>query len=74
MGPTTGCATSPGSSVLLSHFWPPLVLGPSGSKSARRSSTCDMRIRCTWRRTPKRPTLSLAGACNWASVEGHPNR
>ena len=47
---------------------------PSGSRSARRSSTCGTRTRCTWRRTPAQPTLSPADVCNSASAAVRPSR
>ena len=62
------------SSPRRSRCWPPSAPGPSGSRSAPRSSTCATRTRCTWPRTPARPTSSPAAACSWASAAARRSR
>ena len=44
------------------------------SRSAPPSSTCATRTRCTWSRTPGRPTSSPAAGSSWASAAGRRSR
>ena len=52
----------------------PSARGPAASRSAPPSSTCATRTRCTWPRTPARPTSSPAAGSSWASAAARRSR
>ena len=64
-GPISASTISPASSPRRFRCSPRSAPRPAASRSARRSSICATRTRCTWPRTPARPTSSPAGGCSW---------
>jgi hypothetical protein len=48
--------------------------GPAGSRSARQSSICAMRTRCTWLRMLARLTSSPAAVSSWGSAAARRSR